>query len=109
MFFAMKRAVRAMLAAVEVRLLAATRAQQAHQQRVLMALALQVRAAQTVRHLAHLLQLGQHCLPPALLPVLQQAAQVRLLALPVLKSPSPKSSSSRTRPGRSTTRRRRAR
>lgn len=109
-------AMRAMLAGVAERLRAPKRALLAEQQRVLLALARRAATAATVRQLVLLEALGARLLPVRLLPALRQAVQVRLVELPLVpalpgvrKSPSRRSSSSRTRPGKSTTQRRRAR
>jgi hypothetical protein len=104
MFTAIKQA---MAARAEAR-----QAQQTVAQRLAAQLLRHLRAAPSVRQVALLqaLALAPRLLPAQLQQLVQQAAVLRLLELPVPPLPSPgfpKSSSSKTKRGRSTTRRRR--
>lgn len=83
--------------------------QEEAEQAVAKALVRQVQAAATVRQLDHLLRLATRLLPGGRhLALVVAVASLKLVALPVQPIPaSPRSSSSRTRRGKSTTRRRR--
>lgn len=103
-------AIRKVLTGLAARVRAPAREQAAAQERVLLALARQVRAAQAVRQLAQLEALGARLLPARLLPVLQEAVRARVLALPIPTPGSRRSTGSSGRTGRrSTSKRRRAR
>lgn len=121
MFFAMKRALAALLAPVAraaaevaVRLLVPREQERAQQRRLVLALARQAQAAATLRQLALVADLARRLLPELQAQVVLATVAARVVVLPQVPAlpqersrASRRSSSSRARTARSTTRPRR--